>query len=185
MNTTLPVSNEGQWPIGPYTGETQQLGPGQRNYSAATMLDFAALMRIVHHWRWLVLGAVALGLAGAILATLLTRPVYRAWVTLQANPPTFEVTSQVKDQQIVGGGDSASFVSTQIGLLQSRSVAERAAQELNLANNPDVVPQELDASKRLRAATSLVAAKLNVVTPQQGELIKFSVDSPSPQQADR
>ena len=27
-------------------------------------------MRIIHHWRWLVLGAVALGLAGAILATL-------------------------------------------------------------------------------------------------------------------
>jgi uncharacterized protein involved in exopolysaccharide biosynthesis len=182
VNTTLPVPNEGQWTIGPYAGD-QQLGPGQRNYSAATILDFAALMRIVHHWRWLVLGAVALGLAGAILATLLTRPVYRAWVTLQANPPQFEVTSQSKDEQVVSGGDSASFVSTQVGLLQSRSVAERAAQELNLANNPDVVPQELDASKRLRAATSLVAANLNVSPPQVGELIKFSFDSTSPQLA--
>jgi uncharacterized protein involved in exopolysaccharide biosynthesis len=140
-------------------------------------------MRIVHHWRWLVLGAVALGLAGAILATLLTRPVYRAWVTLQANPPQFEVTNQSKDEQVVSGGDSASFVSTQVGLLQSQSVAERAAQELNLANNPDIVPQDLDASKRLHAATSLVAGNLNVTPPQQGELIKFSFDSTSPQLA--
>ena len=107
MNTTLPVPNEGQWPIGPYTAETDKLARGQRNYSSANILDLAALMRIVHHWRWLVLGAVALGLAGAILATLLTRPVYRAWVTLQANPPTFEVTSQAKDEQVVSGGDSA------------------------------------------------------------------------------
>jgi succinoglycan biosynthesis transport protein ExoP len=183
VNTSLPVPSEGQWPVDAYTGGTVQLGPGQRNYSAATILDLAALMRIVHHWRWLVLGAVALGLAGAILATLLTRPVYRAWVTLQANPPSFEVTDQAKDEQVVSGGDSFSFVSTQVGLLQSRSVAERAAQELNLANNPDVVPQDIDASKRLRAATGMVAGGLTVVPPQAGELIRFSYDSTSPQLA--
>ncbi len=136
MNTSLPVPNDGSWPIAPLCrGGTEQLGRGQRNYSASTILDFAALMRIVHHWRWLVLGAVALGLAGAILATLLTRPVYRAWVTLGGNPPTFQVTDEDKDQQRVAGGDTFDFVATQVGLLQSRSVAERAAQELNLANN--------------------------------------------------
>ena len=66
---------------------------------------------------------------------------------------------------------------------QSRSVAERAAQELNLANNPDIVPQDLDASKRLRAATSIVAGGLDVSAPAQGELIRFSYDSTSPQLA--
>ncbi|HEV8407223.1 MAG TPA: polysaccharide biosynthesis tyrosine autokinase [Sphingomicrobium sp.] len=183
MNTSLPVANDGAWPVGPYTAGADQLGPGQRNYSATNMLDLATLLRIVHHWRWLVLGAVALGLAGAILATLLTRPVYRAWVTLQANPPTFEVTDQDKDQQTVSNGDVFSFIATQVGLLQSRSVAERAAQELNLANNSDVVPQDMDASKRLRAAASMVGDNLKVVPPQDGELIKFSFDSTSPQLA--
>jgi capsular exopolysaccharide synthesis family protein len=183
VNTSLPVPNEGPWPIAPYTGGTEQLGRGQRNYSASTILDFAALMRIVHHWRWLVLGAVALGLAGAILATLLTRPVYRAWVTLEANPPSFQVTDEDKDSQLVSGGQTYDFVATQVGLLQSRSVAERAAQELNLANNADVVAQDIDASKRLRLATGMVASNLTVVPPQQGELIKFSYDSTSPQLA--
>jgi capsular exopolysaccharide synthesis family protein len=182
VNTSLAVPNEGAWPVGPYTG-AEQLGRGQRNYSASTILDLPALMRIVHHWRWLVLGAVALGLAGAILATLLTRPVYRAGVTLEANPPTFEVTEQDRDQQVVSGGDSYSFVATQVGLLESRSVAERAAQELNLANNPEVVPQDVNASRRLRIATALVASNLTVIPPQQGQLIKFTFDSTSPQLA--
>ena len=183
MNTSLPVPKDGPWPIGAYNPDGEQLGRGQRNYSAANILDFATLMRIVHHWRWLVLGAVALGLAGAILATLLTRPVYRAWVTLEANPPSFQVTDDKNDQQGLMGGDTTNFVATQVGLVQSYSVAQRAAQELNLANNPDVVRQDMDASKRLNAATGVVQQNLNVTPPDVGELIKFSFDSTSPQLA--
>ena len=45
-----------------------------------------------HHWRWLVLGAVGVGLAGAILFSLLTRRPYRSWVTLEGNPPSVAVS---------------------------------------------------------------------------------------------
>jgi len=156
---------------------------GQRIYSATT-LDFATLMRIAHHWRWLVLGAIGLGISGAILATLLTRPVYRAWVTLEANPPTFQVTDDKNgDAQAVSGPDTFNFISTQIGLVQSHSVAERAAQELNLPNTPEVVPQSVDASKRLRLATTMIMQNLSVPPVNQGELIKYSYDSTSPQLA--
>jgi capsular exopolysaccharide synthesis family protein len=139
------------------------------------------MLQIVRHWRLLILGAIALGLAGAIVITLLTTPLYRAWVTLQANPPTFQVTEDKSgDQQEVAGSGIVDFVATQVGLLQSRSVAERTAQELNLANNPEVVPQDVDASKRLNIATSFVAAHVRVIPPEEGELIKFSFDSKSP-----
>jgi succinoglycan biosynthesis transport protein ExoP len=183
VNTSLAVPNDSPWPIGAYDPEAGKLGPGQRNYSATNILDLATIMRIVHHWRWLVLGAVALGLAGAILATLLTRPVYRAWVTLEANPPTFAVTDDQTHDDQVAGSDTFDFVATQVGLVQSRSVAERAAQELNLANNADVVRQDIDASKRLRLATRTISDNLKVIAPEQGELIKFSFDSTSPQLA--
>jgi capsular exopolysaccharide synthesis family protein len=159
------------------------LGPGQRNYSATKILDFATLLKIVHHWRWLVLGAAALGLAGAVLATLLTQPVYRAWVTLEANPPTVAVTDEQSRENELMGANVYDFVATQVGLINSRNVAERTAQELNLANNPTLVPPDLDASKRLRAATSMVAGGLTVVAPETGQLIKFSYDSTSPQLA--
>jgi capsular exopolysaccharide synthesis family protein len=184
VNTNLPVPSEGSWPLEPYNPDASQPVRGGRNYSAANLLDFASIIRIIHHWRWLVLSGIALGLAAGILATLLTRPVYRAWVTLEANPPSFAVTAdQSVEQQQVAGTDTYQFVATQVGLVQSRSVAERAAQDLNLANNPDVVDQDIDASKRLRSATSMIVGNLHVIAPDEGELIRFSFDSTSPQLA--
>jgi capsular exopolysaccharide synthesis family protein len=183
VNTNIAVRNEGQWPVAPYPADRADLGPGQRTYSAAAILDFPTLLRIIHHWRWLVLGALGVGLAVAILATLLTTPVYRAWVTLEANPPSVAISDEQSRQQDMQATNTFDFVATQVGLLGSRAVAERTAQELNLANNPDVVSQSGDASQRLRAATGTVLSGLKVIAPEQGQLIKFSYDSPSPQLA--
>jgi len=183
VNTNIVVTNERQWPIAPYPADGSSLGAGQRSYSAAAILDFPTLMRILHHWRWLVLGAIGLGLAGAILVSLLTTPVYRAGVTLEANPPTVAVSDEQSRQQDSQSSNSFDFIATQVGLLGSRAVAERTAQELNLANNPDVVAQEAEASQRLRAATGFVQGGLKVVAPEEGQLIKFSYDSTSPQLA--
>jgi polysaccharide biosynthesis transport protein len=184
VNTNITVRNEGQWPIAPYPADGTAAGGGQRAYSAATaILDFPTLIRIIHHWRWLVLGALGVGLAGAILMSLLTKPVYRAWVTLEANPPAVAVSDEQSRQQDSQASNSYDFVATQVGLLGSRAVAERTAQELNLANNPDIASQDADASQRLRAATNTVEGGLKVIAPEQGQLIKFSYDSTSPQLA--
>ena len=64
---------------------------------------------------------------------------------------------------------------------RARAWLKRTAQELNLANNPEVVSQDMDASQRLRAATGVVAGGLKVTAPEDGQLIQFSYDSPSPQ----
>jgi polysaccharide biosynthesis transport protein len=182
MNNSVAVPNEGPWPLAPLAAASGAI-PGQRTYSATNILDFSTLVRIIHHWRWLVLGGVALGLVGAIAMTLLTTPIYRAWVTLEANPPTVAVTDDQTRERDAANVNSYDFVATQVGLLSSKSVAERTAQELNLANNPTIVALDSDASKRLRSATAAVANGLKVIPPDQGTLIKFSYDSPSPQLA--
>ena len=182
MNNSLAVPNEGSWPISAY-GPPSPAPAGQRTYSASSILDFPTLLRIIHHWRWLVLGALLTGLVGAILLTLLTTPVYRAWVTLEANPPSFSVSSASSQDRDAGNTDSYDFVATQVGLVSSNSVAERTAQELNLANNPAVVPQTVDASQRLKIASGVVSRGLRVIPPKEGQLIRFSYDSPSPQLA--
>ena len=182
MNNSLAVPNQGPWPVGQYAPDPQ-LGPGQRTYSATNILDFPTVMRIIHHWRWLVLGALALGLAGAILATLLTQPVYRAGVTLEANPPSVSVSEDQSKEREQSTMNSYDFVATQVGLLESKAVAQRTAQELNLANNPDLVSQDVDASSRLRIATATVKRGLKVTAPEEGQLITFTYDSTSPQLA--
>jgi len=183
VNTNLTVRSEGQWPIAPYPGSDAALGRGQRSYSAVNILDFHMLLRILHHWRWLVLGGLGVGLLGAILVSLLTSPVYRASVTLEANPPSVAISDEQSRQQDQQNTDTYDFVATQVGLLGSRAVAERTAQELNLANNPDVVPQDRDGTQRLSAAANVVQHGLRVIPPEQGQLIKFNYDSTSPQLA--
>ena len=182
MNNSLPVPNDGSWPLAAYAPPSSPPA-GQRTYSATSILDFPTLIRILHHWRWLVLGAVAAGVIGGILVTLVTTPIYRAWVTLEANPPTFSVSDEQSREREATNSNTYDFVATQVGLVSSKSVAERTAQELNLVNNPAVVPQNVDASERLRIATGVVSGGLHVLSPQDGQLIRFSYDSASPQLA--
>jgi capsular exopolysaccharide synthesis family protein len=183
VNNSIAVPNQGQWPVAPYGADPNPLGKGQRTYSATNILDIPTLLRIVHHWRWLVLGTVVVGLIGGVLATIMMSPVYRASVTLEANPPTVEVTANQKSEQMGEMTSLIDFVTTQAALLSSRAVAQRTAEELNLANNPDVVDQKADASSRLRAATGIVMRGLKVTPPDVGSLIKFTYDSTSPQLA--
>ncbi len=182
MNNNLVVSKDQPWAVRPY-GTEQAVGRGQRIYSAINLLDFQALLRIVSQWRWLLLGAAAVGALFAILWTLLADPLYRASVTLEANPPSVSISEEQTRERQEMGYDSYDLVVTQVGLLQSRNVAERTAQDLNLANNPEIVSPDLPPSDRLRAATGFVVRGLHVVQPEEGRLIKLSFVSTSPQLA--
>src|SRR3954452_15839405 len=93
MNTNIVVPDQGAWPLQPYAPPAPAT-PGQRVYSSANILDVATFLRVVQHWRWLIIGAVALGFAGAVIVTLLTTPLYRSWVTLEANPPSVMVSDE-------------------------------------------------------------------------------------------
>lgn len=180
MNRDLAVQNGAEWVVDRY-------GPPpapaeQRHHSHAHILDFATLMRIISQWRWLILGAVGLGLAAAIIVTLLSTPLYRSWVTLEVNPPSVEIM----DESDSNNGASVTqwdFVATQAGLLSSRSLAERVAQDLNLANNAGFVGTDGSADTRLKIATGKVAGGLNVEVPEEGQLIRFSYSTESPEMA--
>lgn len=148
----------------------------------APQLDARAILRIIREWRWLIIGAAALGLALGVVATLLTTPLYKAWVTLEVNPPTVDVSDEQQRNRFGNDDSTFDFVQTQVGLLGSRSLAERVAQELNLVNTPSVVGQG-DATARLNRAAGIVAGGLDVIPPKEGRLIRFSFTSPNPQLA--
>ena len=180
MNNNIAVADEGSWVVDRFHPDAAR-NQGARDAPGSGGLDFAALMRIVSHWRWLILGAIAVGLLGAIIVTLLTTPMYRAWVTLEVNPPAVEIMDEKSRDS--NGTTAWDFVATQVGLLSSRSIAERAAQDLNLANNREFVGDSGDAKTRLAVATGKVAGGLSVEVPKEGQLVRYSFDSESPQLA--
>ncbi|MCL6740402.1 polysaccharide biosynthesis tyrosine autokinase [Sphingomonas sp. RB56-2] len=182
MNNNLPVPDgNGNWIVDRYSVDRLGITTEPVNAEGGKGLDFAALLRIISHWRWLILGAVGFGVIAAIIITLLTTPVYRSKVTLEVNPPTVEIMDEQERDRSSTGVNSWDYVATQVGLLSSRSIAERAAQDLNLANNKDYVGTEGDTSTRLKTAIDKVSSGLNVEAPEDGQLIKYTFDAESPQ----
>lgn len=146
---------------------------------SAASLDLPKLLAIIREWRWLILAAVAAGLAFALVYAMVSTPTYKASVILQVNPP--EV--QILNAEAGGQPDSQTpwdAVATQVGLLSSRSLAQRVAQDLDLATDPKFVDQVGSPSQRLRSATSKISANLHTVPPTQSELIEYTYDSDNP-----
>lgn len=179
MNRDLSIPDGDAWVVDRYSPDSRLARPLAAPDSPG--LDFASLIRIISNWRWLIIGAVALGLLGAIVVTLLTTPIFRSEVTLEVNPPTVEIMDEKTREQASSPVSIWDHVATQVGLLSSRSIAERAAQDLNLANNPEYAGESGDAATRLKIATDKVERGLNVEAPEEGQLIAFTFDAESPQ----
>lgn len=147
-------------------------------------LNLSTLVRIVSEWRWVILGCVAVGLALALVATLLATPLYRASATLEMNPPQVEVLGQGKSGQAMVANDR-DFLPTQYGLLRSRALAERVAQELNLGGNPAFVPEGIDRASGTRIAAARLQGGFDVDPLPQSRLVEISFVSEDPALAAR
>lgn len=166
-------------PFGPMRGNALQW---DASAGAPGALDLATILKALREHAKLIAAAAVAGLIVAVLVTLLTTPMYRANVILEVNAPRVEILNE-DERRNVESAPSYEMVATQIGLLSSRSLAERVAQDLNLASNPQVVAQTGDPASRLQSATSIIAGGLQVEEAGEGSLIKFSYSSPSPELA--
>src|SRR5690606_872809 len=97
-------------------------------------IDLLAYWQILLKRRRLVLGILASILALALLVTLLSPAVYRATTTLQIDREAMQIV-QVEGMAPQEAANSGDFYQTQYELLQSRSLAERVADSLNLTDS--------------------------------------------------
>jgi capsular exopolysaccharide synthesis family protein len=186
-NELEPRGAGGFWPLAEQGRAGVALHPlqDQAGYGVRPQSDFnlAALYHIVWAWRWLILGAVAAGIAGGVIVTLLTTPIYRSSVVLELNPPVVEVMEKEGAGQLSQG--DRFFLATQYGLLESRALAERVAQDLNLGSNTALVPEEMSREARQNAVVSMLAAGVEVEPTPESRLVQVHFSSPDPQLAAR
>ena len=185
-NELEPKPAGGIWPIAETTRAAVPLTPvDYPGYGRATGNEFNLnlVWQIVWMWRWLILGAAAIGIAGGVIATLLTTPQYRSTVLIELNPPAVEVSEEEgRTQQ---SQNDRQFLSTQYGLLQSRALAERVSQDLNLASNPAFGTEEMSREQRQRAVVWTLTTGLSVEPAPDSRLVSISFRSPDPQLAAR
>jgi capsular exopolysaccharide synthesis family protein len=182
-NDIEPAGATPIWPLAPHVGGGGLALPGQweqprADGDSALDLNLQTIWRIVHEWRWLILGATAVGLAGAIVFTLLTTPLYKSTAVLEINPPAVEIMDGAKGQPVVA--NDREFLATQYGLLRSRTLAQRVAQELNLGSNEQIAPAEADRATKLKIATGHLVGGFEVEPVPQSRLVEISFTSADP-----
>ena len=181
-NEIDPAGAQPIWPLGPHTtGElARPTDLGQRSYAGPDVddINFATLWRVFTEWRWLILASVGTAVAAAVVITFLMTPLYRASAVLEINPPTIEILTSEKTGSRTN--TDREYLVTQYGLLQSRNLAQRVAQDLNLPSNPEFVPAGADRATRLKVATGVLMGNLKVDPVPASRLVRITYSSPSP-----
>jgi len=169
----------------PATAETGYSAADESYYPtklAASDLGFHQIRRAIIERRWLILACMAIGLAVAVAVTMLMTPLFRAGVLLEINSPEVEILAS-DGRSSRSGRNQAVFLETQYGLLESKTLAQRVARELNLASNPKFANQEAPREVRLRQASGRLQAGLSVVPEKGSQLVRVYFTSPDPAEA--
>jgi succinoglycan biosynthesis transport protein ExoP len=171
--------------------------------------DSEPSLNLLKYWdmllkhRWLIAGVVAGMLALGLVWTLLTTPIYRATTVVQIEREAAKVVN-VEGVEPEGAGDRE-FYQTQYALLQSRSLAERVVDRLNLTQNqefmnqrgsspvgslrrmlrgsPNKAQQAADRTAQRRKAVGILTSSLTVAPVPASHLVAIHYESPNPRLA--
>ncbi|MDE2407261.1 MAG: polysaccharide biosynthesis tyrosine autokinase [Xanthomonadaceae bacterium] len=173
-------------------------------------IDLLAYWHILVKRRRLIASILIAVVALALLATLMATPVYRATVVMQIEKQGNQVI-QMQGGQLGGDGFGwdPDFMQTQIGLIKSRSLAERVAADLHMnqatlkslsapgwfdrlagllrpqtrksAATPPVTGTQGTDARLQRAAAAIIGGGLSVDPVRDSKLVLINFDSSSAQ----
>lgn len=151
--------------------------------------------RVVTRWRYVLLGIVAFCLVLGLTVTLLMTPQYTATAQIEIAREASQVTNFQGVEREASPTDQE-FYQTQYGLLESRSLSERVATQLQLVDNADFfsmfgVTEDEGAFQRVngryaaagraerqRVAGGILRKHLSVEPARLSRLVEISFTSP-------
>lgn len=162
--------------------------------SGDTMPIIRQYMRIALRWRYVILGAIAVCFILGLIITLLMTPQYTATATIEISRESNQVTNFQSVERETSIADQE-FYQTQYGLLESRTLAERVANQLNLVDDPgffnrfgvnqdEVAFREVNGRytaagrpSRLRLAGELLIEHVNIRPTRLSRLVEINFTS--------
>lgn len=154
-------------------------------------------LRIAIRWRYVILGAVAACFFVGLVITLLMTPKYTAYTTVEISREADKVTAFQGVQSEASIADQE-FYQTQYGLLRSRALSERVANQLRVVDDPKFFEQVRFASnsqafqivdgrysaagrpERQRVAGEILLKSLSVNPTRLSRLVDIGFTSPNP-----
>lgn len=150
--------------------------------------------------RWMILGICCVATAIGFVVTYTTTPMYQATATIQIDRNVAKVVKVEAPDATADVGDNLRFYQTQYDLLKSRSLADKVAADLDLANAPSFlnpkssspwarllerlfptrIVQDGDFERRKATAASMVLGGVGVSPLFNSRLVKVSYTGPDP-----
>jgi capsular exopolysaccharide synthesis family protein len=128
MNRAAAISPRGIQPAGVAFS-------GQQAAEPASPPVLRQYLRMVVRWRYVILGIMAVCVLAGLIITLLMTPKYTATASIEVSRESSKVTDIQGVEREASVADQE-FYQTQYGLLRSRSLSERVAQQLKLVDDP-------------------------------------------------
>ena len=154
-------------------------------------------LRMMLRWRYVVLSIIAACVLLGLIITLLMTPKYTATASIEVLRESSKVTDIQGVEREASVADQE-FYQTQYGLLKSRSLAERVAQQLKLVDDPEffkrfgagadtaafnVVNGRYPAGgrpERQRVAGKVLLDNLSITPTRLSRLVDIAFTSPDP-----
>lgn len=110
---------------------TPDVESGSQPFAPPLLLQY---WQVVLRWKWVILGIIASSMVLGLVATLLATPKYTAKARIEISREQKNIT-KVDGLESGQAGRDLEFYQTQYALLEARSLAERVARQLRLAND--------------------------------------------------
>lgn len=164
-----------------------ELGEYDTAGDQSNAIDLVAIWSAIYRNRWLIGLTFAICLVGAVVATLMSVPVYRAGASVQVDQRTAKVLGTEDDEASQSTADADRFLQTQVDVLKSRMLSIRVADRLGLVQSKPFLesirwrptPVSTSADQR-RAVVDNLQAKLDVNLPRNSRVIGVSFSNRDP-----
>lgn len=157
--------------------------------------------RVAIRWKWVIAGTIVAALAAGLIITLLMTPLYTSTATIEISRQRENIVNVEGLEPNESASVDMEFYQTQYSLLEARSLAEKVADDLNLAKDnqffetfgvdPDdrglfadsrnarLTPAQLQA--RRDKAVDLLLDNISISPVRGSRLVQVSFTSPSPE----
>jgi len=160
------------------------------------LLDFVALRAMIWRQRYVVGGVIAAALVVGLLLTLLTTPMYNASASVRvAEDAAAIVEGQDLTQTYIPTNEVPRYMQTLGGVIESRSMAFKVVDTLQLYDNEDLLADMLQngqpagisdeawLNSRRSAAAAMIRSSLSLDIPFDRRIIGINIAMPDPRMA--
>ncbi len=153
-------------------------------------VDIATLRGILFRQRWLIAGVIAAAVIAGLVITLLATPLYVARSSVQIEPYGAAIVEGSELDGFVPPNQIDSYLSTQMAVITSRSLARKVAEDLDLAQRDGFLADGAEGAAnagnqaaqnaRLEAATNRLENSVLAEVPMENWIIEIGYRSEDP-----